>query len=163
MPRRDITLIAAMSSDLLIGDGDGMPWDVPEEYDGYRAAVRDAAVVFGRRSYEIFAADLDRSELIVLTRSESVDGVTTASGVAEALRLARSTGRSVYVAGGAKVYEAALPYATRMRLSTIHGDFAGDTRFPAFDAAEWRVEREEPHERYTLREYARVGEPKPLD
>ncbi|MEM6315510.1 MAG: dihydrofolate reductase, partial [Planctomycetota bacterium] len=75
----DVTLIAAMSRDRVIGAGDGMPWDVPEEYAGYVETVRGATVVFGRRSYEIFGADLDDSELVVLTRNADLGGVATAA------------------------------------------------------------------------------------
>lgn len=43
----------------------------------------------------------------------------------------------IMVAGGAQVYEAALPYATRMYITNIHRPFWGDTHFPQWDRGEW--------------------------
>lgn len=148
-------IISAMSEDRVIGAGDGMPWDVPEEYERYVETVRGATVVFGRKSYEIFGTDLDAARLVVVTSRAAIEGVRTAGGLEEALQVAKSDGGEVFVAGGASVYEQAIPLADRMYLSTIRGEFEGDTYFPAFDQADWRVERREEHERYTFREWAR--------
>lgn len=148
-------VIAAMSESRVIGAGDGMPWDVPEEYERYLATVRGATIVFGRKSYEIFGTDLDAAKLVVVTRQSAIDGVRTAGGLAEALRIAKSDGGEVFVAGGASIYEAAIPLAERMYLSTIRGHFEGDAYFPAFNEAEWVVARLEEHERYVFREWCR--------
>ncbi len=40
--------------------------------------------------------------------------------------------------GGGELYALALPRATTLYLTQIDRDFAGDTRFPAFDRAPWR-------------------------
>lgn len=149
-------IISAMSEDRVIGAGDGMPWDVPEEYERYVETVRGATVVFGRKSYEIFGADLDAARLVVVTSRPAIEGVRTAGGLEEALQLAASNRGEVFVAGGASIYEQAVPLANRMYLSTIRGEFVGDTCFPAFDQADWRVERREEHERYVFREWVRT-------
>ena len=50
----------------------------------------------------------------------------------------------VVVIGGAQIYRLALPRADRLYLTQVHADVEGDTRFPDFDAAEWReVARED--------------------
>ncbi|MEO1498810.1 MAG: dihydrofolate reductase [Planctomycetota bacterium] len=155
-----VALIAAMSADRVIGASDGMPWDVPEEYARYLDTVRGATVIMGRKSFEIFGDDLDNDLSIIVTRGDAVAaGVRVARGVGEAIALARSTDRPIFVAGGASIYEQALPKADRMLLSEIHGGFAGDTYFPVFDESEWEVHRLEEHERYTFREYGRVARP----
>ncbi len=148
-------IISAMSEDRVIGAGEGMPWDVPEEYERYVETVRGATVVFGRKSYEIFGQDLDAARLVVVTSRPNIAGVRTAGGLEEALAIAAGNGGEVFVAGGASIYEQALPLAERMYLSTIHGDFKGDTFFPAFSGAEWEVARLEEHARYTFREWVR--------
>lgn len=148
-------LIAAMSKSRVIGDGDRMPWEVPEEYERYLETVRDATVVFGRKSYEIFGRDLEAANLVVVTRRSSIGGVRTAGGLPEALKLAEADGGEVFIAGGASIYEAAIPLAERMYLSTIRGSFDGDTYFPEFDESEWEVLRLEEHERYVFREWVR--------
>ena len=50
----------------------------------------------------------------------------------------------MFVAGGAAVYEAALPYADEQLLSEIDLDPEGDTFYPDFDRAEWPEVSREP-------------------
>lgn len=150
-----VTIISAMGENRVIGAGDGMPWSVPEEYQHFLNTVAGQTVIFGRKSYEIFGADLDNAKVIIVTRQGSLPGALTASSLEEALRLAATDENETFVAGGASIYEQAIPLADRMLLSTIHGDFAGDAYFPEFDRSEWSVEGLEEHERYTLREWLR--------
>ena len=45
----------------------------------------------------------------------------------------------VFVIGGAQIYGEALPAADRFYLTRVHRAYEGDTRFPEWDAAEWRL------------------------
>lgn len=153
--RPDVTIISAMSENRVIGAGDGMPWDVPEEYERYVETVRGGTVVFGRNSYEIFGQDLDAARLVVVTSQPRIEGVRTAGGLEEAIEIAGADGGEVFVAGGASIYEQAIPLADRMYLSTIHGEHEGDSRFPEFDESQWEIVRLEEHERFDFREWAR--------
>ncbi|MDH3626048.1 MAG: dihydrofolate reductase [Acidobacteriota bacterium] len=149
-------MIAAMSSDRVIGAGDRMPWAVPEEYAQFLSQVRDQCILMGRRSWEIFGADLVQSENLVLTRSDAVEGkARPVHSLDEAVTYAESRNQRLFVAGGASVYRLALPHATAMHLSTIHGDFEGDAVFPAFGPEEWTLRVERKYERYTYREFSR--------
>ncbi len=82
-------------------------------------------------------------------------GVRVAPSLPEALDLARRAGETeAFVAGGAEIYRAALDYADRMYLTRIERSFAGDAKFPEFDAEEWNeVEKRtvEPDEKNPLR------------
>lgn len=147
-------IISAMSEDRVIGSGDGMPWSVPKEYEQYLRFVVGNVVVMGRKSYEIFGPDLPTgTKAIVLTRSASVDGAEVATSLAEALELANSIGPSVFIAGGGSVYEQAVPLANEMYLSTIKGDFDGDTYFPAFKVDDWEVIEERDEVDFIFRRY----------
>lgn len=149
-------IIAAMSESGVIGAGDGMPWDVPEEYQQFRDTVRGATVIFGRKSFEIFGKDLDDSRLIVVTSRPEVEGAVTAANLETALAMATLDGGDVWVAGGASLYEQAIPLASGMRLSTIKGHYEGDKHFSDWDPSNWREALCEEHDRYTLREWVRA-------
>jgi dihydrofolate reductase len=73
--------------------------------------------------------------------------VTTAASIEDALALAEG---DVYVAGGAAVYEAALPYADEQLLSEIDLEPEGDTFYPEFDRDEWREVSREQHEGFAV-------------
>ncbi len=149
-------IIAAMSEDRVIGHGDGMPWDVPEEYEQYLELTRGTTLLMGRRSYEIFGSDSTADNLIVLSRSpQPVAGATVCRTLAAALDAAAAFGKPIFSGGGAKVYAQTIPLAAEMLLSTIKGDWRGDTYFPEFDPFDWKVTEERDEERYLFRRWVR--------
>ncbi|MEK6250124.1 MAG: dihydrofolate reductase [Planctomycetales bacterium] len=158
-----IILISAMSQDLIIGSGDGMPWSVPEEYQQYLDTTRGQTVIMGRRSFEIFGSDLSCDHVIVVTHQPAlkiqVPGNVTvelAKDLESALRAARACQKkTVFVAGGASIYQQALPSADAMFLSTIHGEFTGDAWFPSFDPSQWKLVHHQEFQRYDYREWER--------
>jgi dihydrofolate reductase len=103
----------------------------------------------GRATYESIGRPLPGRTTVVLTRDPDwrADGVTTASSIEDALE--RADG-DVYVAGGATVYEAALPFADEQLISEIDLAPAGDTFYPDFDRGEWREISRERHDGFTV-------------
>ena len=149
-------LISAMTSDRIIGFRDGLPWSIPEEYAQFLSHVRGQAVIFGRKSYEIFGCDLPDSELFVVSRSASeLRGARVCPGVEQEVAAARETGKTVFSAGGASIYRLTLPMADSMYLSIVKGDYEGDTQFPEFDEAEWTISRRDDHLAFEFRVYER--------
>ncbi|HAD60057.1 MAG TPA: dihydrofolate reductase [Planctomycetaceae bacterium] len=153
-------IISAMSTDRVIGSGDGMPWDVPEEYAQYLRFVTGQTVIMGRVSFEIFGADLPPGTTsIVISRNDQIASDHVVRSLDDALSIAAQTGRTVFVAGGSSIYAEAIPRASEMFLSIIKGDsFAGDTYFPEFDPADWSIEEERDEPRFVFRRYVRVQE-----
>ena len=149
-------IIGAMSTDHVIGRGNGMPWHVPEEYAQFRRFIKGQTLLIGRRSYEIFGPDLTSAHTVVVSRStRELPGATVVATVEDALREAESFGRTVFSAGGASIYAQTLPLAEAMYLSYIKGHFTGDAYFPAFSEREWVVERREDHPRFEFVVYRR--------
>ena len=151
-------LISAMGANRVIGSGSGMPWSVPEEYAQFLSFVRGSTVLFGRKSYEIFGADLEDAQIVIVSRSmpdPGRPGVQVCSDLDTAIEAARATGRTVFCAGGAAIYAQTLPRAEAMYLSTIKGEWSGDAYFPEFDEADWKVTREEDHPAFVFRVHER--------
>ena len=155
----EIIIIGAMSESRAIGKGEGMPWDIPEEYQHFVATVRHQAVIMGRRSYDIFGADFE-ADAYVVSRLAEIDGVTVCSSIDAALDQARQLNKTIFVAGGRRIYLLGLPLATRMLLSTIKGDYEGDVYFPEFDESEWTIALEDDRGNYILRDWQRKQTPK---
>ncbi len=150
-------IISAMSKDRVIGVGDGMPWNVPDEYQQYLRFVSGQTVIMGRKSYEIFGSDLpEGTTSIVISRSTRMDGVHVFMSLDEALAFAGGIGKTVFVAGGGLVYEQAVPVADEMYLSTIKGEFNGDTYFPKFNEADWEITEERDEPAFIFRKYLRI-------
>ena len=148
-------LIAALGTDRVIGSAAGMPWDVPEEYQHFLELVAGQTVLMGRKSWEIFGADLTTTRNLVLTRrTTAIPGAQTVSSIGAAIESSRRS-TTLFCAGGASVYAQAIPFATALYLSQIKGDFDGDSYFPAIETASWRVESCEDHARFEFVVYRR--------
>ncbi|WP_096389301.1 dihydrofolate reductase [Halopenitus persicus] len=161
-----VSLIAAVAENGVIGDSGGMPWHYPADLEHFKSTTTGHPVILGRRTYESIAAELggplpDRVS-IVLSRSDLdlPDGAVGADGIDDALDRAAAAAAelgvaTVYVAGGATIYEAFLPLADELVLTEIHESYAGDTRFPEWDADEWTETDRNERDELTFRTYRR--------
>jgi dihydrofolate reductase len=87
--------------------------------------------------------------------AEAVASLDEARGAAEdaADRLGVDT---VYVVGGATVYEQFLPDASRLVLTELDEAYAGDTVFPAYDEADWTEVDRDARDGFAFVTYERV-------
>jgi dihydrofolate reductase len=150
-----VTLIAAVARNGVIGNEGDIPWRIPGELAFFKATTLGHTLVMGRATYESIGRPLPGRTTIVLTRDPDwrADGVTTAASLEEALERAEG---EVFVAGGAAVYAAALPYADDQLLSEIDLEPDGDTFYPEFDRTEWAEVSRAPHEGFTVVRWERT-------
>jgi len=169
-PAEDVSfvLVAAIAENRVIGADGGMPWHYPRDLAHFKSLTTGHPVVLGRVTYESITARIDgplpdRTSVVLTTRTlDTPQSVVTANGVEAAVEHASEAAAdhavdTVYVIGGATVYEAFLPIADRMVLTEVPEQPDGDTRFPAWDADAWtETERETDHD-LTFVTYDRVG------
>ena len=148
-------IVGALSTNHVIGSGNGMPWDVPEEYTHFLRLIEGQTIIIGRRSYEIFGRSLTSAHTVVVSRSTSLSHATVVFSVEEAVRVAESFGTTVFSVGGASIYEQTIGLADWMYLSYIKGHFSGDAYFPQFSEQDWTVEQREDHPRFEFVVYRR--------
>jgi len=152
----EIVSVAAVAENGVIGTGDSLPWQLPEESRRYRERVADDPVALGRRTFQLFE-DLPGREQVVLSRTErdwEQPAVHHASGVEDAVDVARALdGDTLYVLGGSAIYEAFLDVADRQLLSRVHGEYDGDAYYPEFDREAWTLADETEYDGYTLEEW----------
>lgn len=158
-----VVIISAMSHDRVIGCGEGMPWEVPEEYQHFLDTTQGATLILGRRSFEIFGPTLTSARCFVVTRrpeqltSPAQDSIgIPVPSLAAAIHRAREFDAHIYVAGGGQIYQQAIGMADGMLLSVIPGRWTGDTHFPVFASQDWNVLLHEDRGSYELTQYERV-------
>lgn len=156
-----ITLIAAVGPGRVIGDGQGMPWHLPEELQYFKRTTMGHPLVMGRRTFETTGA-LPGRRSIVITRQPgwSHPRVETAHSLEQAIAAAGSGegGEEVFVIGGGEIYRLALPLADRLLITQVHLDPAqvsGEVTFPEFDEGQWPLSWSEEHEGWTYTERQR--------
>lgn len=141
-----LAMIAALTDERVIGRGLEIPFRYPEDMKHFRTVTAGHAVIMGRSTWDSIGKPLKNRRNIVVTRDRElvIEGVEIAHDVPGAIALARATDAEPMVIGGAKIYEAALPLATRLYLTFVHVQHEGDVFFPQLDPAAWReVERRE--------------------
>lgn len=162
----EIVIIAALDRHRAIGKDGKMPWHLPDDLKGFKAYTMGKPILMGRKTAQSLSRALPGRLNLVLTRSGEVpcEGMRAVGSVEDALRVAAAEGSSVLcVIGGGEVYAAALPIATRLRITHVDGDVENpDTYFPAVDrpawvAVSWDEHGADAHHPYpfTVVEYAR--------
>lgn len=128
-----ISLIVAYANNQVIGKDGMIPWKIKGEQRRFRELTTGNVVIMGRRSYEEIGKPLPNRTTIVVSNTVDIeeDGCVTAKSLNEALKIAG--GREVYISGGVRLYEEALPIVDKMYVTEIDYDIEGDTFFPKFD------------------------------
>ncbi len=138
-----IALIVAFAKNQVIGNKGCIPWRIKGEQKRFKELTTGNVVVMGRRSYEEIGKPLPNRTTIVVSRTKKFEGENcyTVSSLREALELAGD--RDVYISGGARLYEEALPIVEKMYITEIDCEIDGDTYFPTFNKEEYTKEIDE--------------------
>lgn len=145
-----IVLIAAVGRGGVIGDGQRMPWHLPEDLAHFRRLTLGHPVVMGRRTWDSLPArfrPLPGRRNLVVTRNVAwhADGAQACPSLEAAIATAGDVPR-VFIIGGAQLYRAALVRADMLELTEIDADFAGSVHFPTWERAAFdEVARERHH------------------
>lgn len=145
---RQVFAIVAAGSDSAIGKDGDMPWHISADLKRFKALTTGHPVIMGRATWESLPKKpLPGRRNIVLSRRDdfSPEGAERAGSIEEALAMIPAN-EIPFIMGGGKVYEAALPYCTRIYLTLVEADYPeADTRFPYLDPAHWKItEKESP-------------------
>jgi dihydrofolate reductase len=138
--RPPLTFIVAVARNGVMGKDNKLPWDLPEDRAFFRDLTMGHAIIMGRRTWDERGEPLPGRRNIVVSRTGAVSGTgrEVVSTVEDAITLARATDPDPYVVGGAEIFRAAFPYATRLLITEIDFDAEGQTIWPAFDRSQWR-------------------------
>lgn len=146
---REVVLILARAMNGTIGADGAMPWHIPADLRRFKALTMGdkgagKPMIMGRKTFESLPGLLPGRRHIVLTRDRSwnAHGAEVAHDVESALVIAGDG--EVAIIGGAEIYALFLPHATRIELTEIQADYAGDTHMPPF-TPDWREVAREDH------------------
>ncbi len=138
MNKPKISIIAAMSSNRVIGTENKLPWNIPDELKRFREITSGHPIIMGRKTHESIGKVLPNRTNIIITRDPEykVEGAVVVHSLDEALDEASkktlSHDREIYVIGGGEIYKQAIPKADKLYLTIIDKEYAGDTYFPDY-------------------------------
>jgi dihydrofolate reductase len=153
----EITLIAAMTPERIIGNKGVIPWKgkMPADMAYFKKMTTGKPIIMGRTTFESLGRPLPNRKNIVISRNTelSINGVTVVHSKEDAIR-ACGDAMEIMVIGGQQLYEMFLLDARRMLLTTIHADCKGDARFPEYNQDVWKPVSTESYGKDDFNEFA---------
>lgn len=146
-----LSLIVAKARNGCIGKDNQLPWRLPGDLRHFRRVTLGKPVIMGRRTWESLGKPLpDRTNIVVSGRKDTrAPGARLCGSFKEALELAEKVCHETAVdeaviIGGALLYAEALPLVSRLYVTEISAEIAGDAFFPACDKRQFReISRED--------------------
>ncbi|WP_449536640.1 dihydrofolate reductase [Ferdinandcohnia sp. Marseille-Q9671] len=136
-----ISLLLAMDKNQLIGKDNDLPWRLPADLAYFKRVTMGHPIIMGRKTYDSIGRPLPGRENIIVTRDKTyhAEGCKVIHSIEEIVTLSENTEQELFVIGGAEIFKEILPYSDRLYITEIEEEFEGDTYFPAFDKADWKV------------------------
>ena len=145
---KSIHAIVAVASDWAIGRQGELLCHLPADMKHFKEVTMGHSIIMGRKTFESFPRrPLPGRQNIVITRNKDwqYTGVTVVHSLEEAIAAAET--ETVFIIGGAQVYEQALPLVDVLHLTLIHARWASaDAFFPTLDMTLWEETSREHHE-----------------
>ncbi|SDV50910.1 dihydrofolate reductase [Chitinasiproducens palmae] len=141
-----LTMIVARARNGVIGRDNQLPWHIPEDLAFFKRTTMGAPIVMGRKTHESIGRALPGRRNLVVSRNPDYAsaGCEVVGGLDEAIqRCADAT--EIFVIGGAQLFADAAELATRLLITEVDADVAGDVSFPAPDPAIWHETARESH------------------
>ena len=145
MTNPKLTLVVAVAKNGVIGRDGDLPWRLSSDMKRFKAATMGKPVLMGRKTWDSLprkplpgrqnliltrAADFKAADAWVYTDLDAM--LAAARAMAEAAQVEEAC-----VIGGAQLYNAVLPQATRIILTEVNLEPAGDARLD-LDLSRWR-------------------------
>jgi dihydrofolate reductase len=138
-----LTLIAAMSTNRIIGTNNTLPRDIPADLKRFRDLTRGHIVVMGRKTYESIGRLLPKRENHIISSALQLHDIhntdpDTSARVFETIeerlyRYEANNDKHIYIIGGGEIYRQFLEFADDIELTLIHTTLDGDVSFPVFE------------------------------
>lgn len=140
-----VVLVLAAAENGVIGRGDALPWELPDDLQHFKRTTLGRPIIMGRKTFDSVGFPLPGRRNIVITRDADWqhEGVTVCHTLDEALAQAFDQALidgadAAMVVGGAEIYRLALPRADRIVLTRVQGSLHGDVLFDLTLLAGWK-------------------------
>ncbi|MCX6848908.1 MAG: dihydrofolate reductase [Verrucomicrobia bacterium] len=131
MPR--LIAIVAMSSNRVIGREGKLPWHFPEDLKFFKRTTLGHPILMGRATFDSIGRPLPGRQNIVLSNTMAPrEGLTVIRSAAELPQVCGEA-ETVFVIGGARVFEELLPKCDGLYLTWITAPYEGDVLLPPFE------------------------------
>lgn len=151
-----IAHIVAAAENNVIGNGNDLPWDIPEDMNFFKEKTKGRCLIMGRKTFESVGHPLPNRLNIVVTRQKDykppAGNVVVKPNIEEAVAFAKTQtdkyGEEIFIIGGGEIYKQSMDMVDIIYLTRIHEIFDGDAEYPVLDPKTFELiesrDREEP-------------------
>jgi dihydrofolate reductase len=142
-----INIIAAVAKNRAIGFENKLIYWLPNDLKRFKALTTGHTIVMGRKTFESLpkGALPNRRNVVLSRTTKELPGCDVYPSLEEALKNCKPD-EDIYIIGGARVYEQALPFADRLCLTEVDDTpKEADAFFP--DYSNWQIAQKEEHEK----------------
>ncbi|HGM5882238.1 MAG: dihydrofolate reductase [Stenotrophomonas maltophilia] len=143
-----LSMIVALDRNRGIGQGNAMPWHLPDDFKHFKALTLGKPILMGRKTAESIGRVLPGRTNLVLTRSGQVpfEGMRAVASLDAAKAIAEGEGANeLCIIGGGEIFRQLLDQASDLYLTWVDAEVPADTHFPEVDAHDWQHVSSEPH------------------
>ena len=136
-----ISIIVAVAKGGAIGKEGKMPWKITGEQRQFKDLTTGHVVIMGRTSYEEIGHPLPERTNIVVSKTKVFSGenLYTVKSLKEAIE--RAGQEEIFIAGGAEIFQEALPLADKIYMTYVDMEVPdADRFFPDFPEEEYKRE-----------------------
>lgn len=134
-----ISIIVAHSQNMVIGKGNDLIWEIPDDHIRFKKITMGHPVIMGRKTWESIPLKfrpLPGRTNFVITRDDSYSapGAIVATSISDAVVQAQSApgNEEIFIVGGGEIYKQALPLTNRLYVTLVDKEADGDVFFPEY-------------------------------
>ena len=131
MENRELTIIAAVSINNVIGNNNKLIWKLSNDLKRFKNLTTNHSVIMGRKTFETLPNPLPDRDNIVITRDTnySKPNIQVCSSIEDAINLTK-TDTQPFIIGGGEIYSQTINIVDKIELTRVHEEFDGDAYFP---------------------------------
>jgi dihydrofolate reductase len=143
MIKSELTIIAAASTNNVIGFDNKLIWNIPKDLKRFKELTQGHSVIMGRKTFESLPSPLPNRRNIVVTRNKdySPEGIEVFSNIEDAIDVCKDD-LQPFIIGGGEIYSQTINLVDKIELTRVHKDYQGDAFFPDIPMDKFELDSE---------------------
>ena len=130
MVKNELTIIAAASTNNVIGFNNKLIWNIPNDLKRFKELTLGHSVIMGRKTFESLPNPLPKRRNIIITKNKdySQNGIEVTSNIEDAIDLCKSDSQP-FIIGGGEIYSQTIEIVDKIELTRVYKEYQGDAFF----------------------------------
>ena len=141
---KNISLIVAVSENMVIGKDNKLAWHLPDDINYFSNMTKGHSIIMGRKNWESIPKKyrpLPERKNIVVTRNNKFEdkGAIIVNSIEKAVEKARRFDEEeIFIIGGGEIYKLGFAYVDKLYITEIYANIDGNTYFPKWNKENWK-------------------------